>query len=301
TPDYLSRLKDKKRVFFYYKYFNRFNLKFRSININDYNEYYSADYNFNESFFELLKIYYGFDNINFKKIDSYSNLIDNIFSKIILIKSNTNYINSKEKININFKSSKLDDFSHALNKNETVFKRYLYSSSESVDKHADMIDYSIEKKGNYPLFYLLRTYYRSSDLFGINKNNKRNINTEWIDENANILDKKKLRLFNGKKYRINCHINLDKNENELFFKPVNSESLSVDFKSFIVSRGDAKLFLYDENTLILKKLKKGLNTISFAVKPNYTGEYDINGAYLFDLFNIRKLINEDKISIMIED
>ncbi|MBN2546292.1 MAG: hypothetical protein JXB50_10880, partial [Spirochaetes bacterium] len=29
TPDYLSRLKDKKRVFFYYKYFNRFNLKFR--------------------------------------------------------------------------------------------------------------------------------------------------------------------------------------------------------------------------------------------------------------------------------
>jgi len=299
TADYLSVLKEKKRVLFYYKYLNKFNLRLR--NITDFNEYYSADYNFSESFFELLKLYHGFENINFKKIDSYSNLIDNILSKIILIKQNSNIINIKEKLNISFKSSKLDNFNYSLNKNEIIYKKYYFRSSVPDEKQSNIIDYSIGKQGNHPLYYLLRTYYKSSDSFGINKNNKREVNTEWIDENGNILDKNNLKLINGKKYKINCHIYLDINENELFFRPINSESLLIDFKSILINDANSKLYLHDDNTIILKKLKKGLNTLSFVLKPYYTGEYEINGVYLFDLFNFKKLIFEDKITILIED
>ena len=289
SKEFLTNIENVHGNILFYRYYK--NNNFKNNYKTSFDSYYDS-YKLSDGFYALFENYFGINNnVNTNEDFIFNQYpVELIFEKLISIKVNTKNNNNKNtKGDISFKSKKLGEFQIDLMNSDLFVKRYSFDLPGSI-KNERLIDYTIEKRFSGELNYIIKADYKTVP--GLSENNNIYLYSEWTDESGDILNKNNLLLQKDAVYKVNIYLITNKALKNILIMPVSSSTLDLDRDSFIMN--DEKInFTSDKKDFInIKNIDKGLNIISFSVKPEYSGIFKLNGFILTDFFDSTNFFRE---------
>ena len=300
TRDTIKSLKNKKEAIYYYRYFKNYNIPFNyNMVLKDTKKVFYDIYPISDVFNELLILYFDIKDIELSKLDFYSYLIEGIFAKIIFLKLWNKETTNNKSVNIKLISKQLGNFDANIRKNEIVYKKYYFQFDPILETNNRLIEFSIEKKSDNNLYYLIRAEYKQPPIFNY-KNDKLEIYTEWTDDQGNILDKNKLLLKTKKTYFINLYIITNKDEKGLLLKPIACDALKIIYENFLINDEICFTAGIESGYVKIPLLNKGINVIHYPIITKYSGEYKATGNRVIDIYNFNNYLRGTSIYVKIE-
>ncbi len=297
--NFTKELRDESISVLYYRYFLKHKIKFNKKAAHSFNEYSFGKYKISSELYKMIALYFNVSDIDYDSINFYSNMLDIIIGKTLIINKLFKMNKSNKLIEFSFESNKLGTFNAMVHENDIVYKKYNYDIIEEIESDKKFINYSIDKKTEGQLYYLIIVEYKMISM-PILENKNLEIHSEFIDEEGKVLDQNNLVFPMGKIYYINFYIKNNIKLKNVYIKPILCNGLNIDFDNIFFNNTQYTYLNDDCKLIFIDYMNEGLNILKYQIKTVYKGKYFITGCSIFDINNLYNFLEDSSLMINIK-